>query len=351
MLVAMESAGKKTLTRRAAPWAPVWATLLALAVLACPPARAQGGSTAAPDLEQVLSAIVKVEARIPADARTARGLGTERAGNGVVIDDSGLVLTIGYLILEASAVLLTDNAGRQVPADIVAYDHETGFGLVRALGALEATPLRLGDSSALVEGKPVLVAGHGGPDQAGGAYIVSRRAFAGYWEYLLERAIFTAPPHPNWGGAALIGEDGRLLGIGSLIVPDARAGADPLPGNMFVPINLLSPILGDLLSQGAADRPAKPWIGMFSAEASGHIVVTRVAPDGPAAKAGIKPGDIIRSVAGEPATDVADMYRKVWALGQAGVEVPLGISRDRLLQKFLVRSGNRNDYLKLRPSY
>ncbi|MDP6707892.1 MAG: S1C family serine protease [Alphaproteobacteria bacterium] len=328
-----------------------WLGLALMLCLWAAPGALAAEKAPALDIDAVLRAVVRIDSRVPADARTARGLGTERAGNGVVIDDAGLVLTIGYLILEAREVVLTDADGREVPADIVAYDHESGFGLVRALTPLAATALRLGKSADLAEGEPALIAAHGGRTQANGAFVVSRREFAGYWEYLLERAIFTSPPHANWGGAALIGADGRLLGIGSLLVGDARPGAEPLPGNMFVPIDLLKPILGALLEHGNQARPARPWLGIFTTDARDRIVITRVSPEGPAAAVDLRPGDAVVAVAGAPVRNVAEMYRKVWALGGAGVEVPLTVRRDELVRQFAIRSGDRNDYLKLRHEY
>ena len=324
---------------------------LAFSIALLSPAGVGAQSSRVFDLDQALRSIVRIDTRVPADARTAQGLGRERAGNGVVIDSTGLVLTIGYLILEANEITLTDAKGTQVPADIMAYDHQTGFGLVRALRPLEAESIRLGDAKSLTKGEPILIAAHGGRAQVVGAFVVSRREFAGYWEYLLESAIFTSPPHPNWAGSALIGRDGRLLGVGSLLVGDALRGEQTLPGNMFVPIDILKPILADLLNNGGANRPRRPWLGMFSADADEKIVVTRVAPGGPAARAGILPGDQILAVAGSRVENVADMYRKVWALGGPGIAVAVTVSRDLSVRDITVHSGNRYKYLKLSHDY
>lgn len=329
---------------------PRWRPALLVAWLALAPFAATAAEAPASEFEQVAQAVVRIDSRIPADARTVESLGRERAGNGVVVDSTGLVLTIGYIILEAQEVTLTTAAGKQIPADVVAYDHETGFGLVRALAPLEATPVRFGDSAALSEGEPVLVMGHGGRAQVVGAYVVSLREFAGYWEYLLERAIFTSPPHPNWGGAALINREGRLVGIGSLLVGDAMRGEQTLPGNMFVPTTLLQPVMADLLS-GTVSRPRRPWLGIYSSDAEAGVVVTRIAPGGPAERAGIRAGDVIDAIAGERPGGVADMYRRIWALGDAGVEVPLEIRRDGVTQEITVPSGDRYRYLKLHGAF
>jgi len=325
---------------------------LALALIAAAPIAnsAQGAEPAPFDIDRAAAAVVRLESKVPADARTAETLGRERAGNGVVIDSDGLVLTIGYLILEASEVTLTSAEGAAVPAAIVAYDHETGFGLVRALVPLPAQPLRLGDSTELTEGDPVLVLANGGRSQTLGAFVVGLREFAGYWEYLLERAIFTAPAHPNWGGAALVDRQGRLVGIGSLLVPDAMRGRQTLPGNMFVPVEVLRPILGDLLA-GTASGPHRPWFGIIASDGERGIVVMRVSPGGPAEQAGLRRGDVIHAVSGDRTRTIAELYRKLWSLGTAGIEVPLSVRRGEASREVTVRSGDRYRYLKLERAY
>ncbi len=306
------------------------------------PAQAQGGPNP-------LNAVVGVRAEVPPSARTAQTLGTEREGGGVVIGEDGLVLTIGYLIMEAVQAEIVEQDGSVVPADVVAYDYETGFGLLRPVTRLKATPIELSDSTALPEKTKVLVAG---PDGPSAAMVVSRRDFAGYWEYLLPDAIFTAPPYRSFGGAALIGADGRLLGIGSLIVADAAEPGETFPGNMFVPISALKPIFEDLKLKGRSAQPARPWLGLYSQEMRGHVVINRVAPGGPAAKAGVSANAIVISVGGHSVSTLAEFYRAVWALGDAGVEVPLTLlDSAQGSREVKITSGDRYDYLKLNPTY
>jgi S1-C subfamily serine protease len=324
-------------------------TLLALLFAAGLGCGARAAEPAGFDLDRALDAVVMLRAEAPADARSARTLGVEREGNGVVIDSDGLVLTIGYLILEAMAVNVVDGSGKLFAADVVAYDYDTGFGLVRAIG-LKAAPMRLGDSAAAAERAPVLIAAHGGREQTLGGLVVSRREFAGYWEYLLDEAIFTAPPHPNWGGAALIGADGRLLGVGSLFVRDAGLGAQPVAGNMFVPINLLKPILGDLLAGSQPGEP-RPWVGMYTAESAGRVFVADVTPEGPAARAGLRQGDLVVAVGGAAVGGQADLSRKVWAAGPAGAEVPLRVLRDGATVELKVKSISRADFMRPGRTY
>jgi S1-C subfamily serine protease len=287
-------------------------------------------------------AIVGLRAHIPDDAFTAGTLGTIREGSGVVIRDTGLVLTIGYLLTEADEIWLTDADGRVVPGHALAVDQVTGFGLVQALGELGLPAIELGDSASAGVGDMVTFADATGKSVRGA--IVAKQEFAGYWEYLLDEAIFIAPAHPSWGGAALVGEDDRLLGIGSLRLQMMR-GDDVADINMVVPINLLTPILDDILAHGAPRREARPWLGVFSADNNGEVVVMSVAEGGPAAQAGLQQGDVISDVRDGEVESLADFYRKLWSAGPAGAEVPLRIVRDGRETWLRVKSADRNSFL------
>ena len=286
----------------------VWIVALALLAMTLAPAQAR-------DLDDLLAAVVRVKTNIEPDGRTVGTLGREREGSGVLIDTEGLVLTIGYLMVEAHAAEIGLQDGRTVPASVVGYDHETGFGLLRAIVPPKIPPLELGSSADLSVGDPVLVASFGGPAMAAPARVSARRAFAGSWEYLLEDAIFTTPAHPEWSGAALISREGKLVGVGSLVVNDARSG-NTGPSNMFVPVERLAPILGDLLAQGRSSKAGRPWLGLTTNEVDGELVIARVIPGSPAEQAGVRAGDVVVGVDGERPTDLADFYRKVWALVQ-----------------------------------
>jgi S1-C subfamily serine protease len=316
--------------------------ILAVILTLSPPVDAQQ------NFSDMLRAIVKIKAKVPDHARTAKSLGTEREGNGVLIDTEGHILTIGYLILEAESVEVTISEGEDTPAVLVGYDHHSGFGLIKVEKPLAIQPVELGLSSELPEGAPVLVVSHGGKDAVQGARIVSRGVFAGYWEYLLENAIFTAPPISSFGGAALIGSNGRLVGIGSLYTQVAVQGLGSIPCNMFVPIDLLKPILEDLKTIGHARSPSKPWLGFHAEEAHGRVIVIRTTPGSPAEKAGMKIGDIILKVEGQPVKGLADFFRKVWALGSAGVEVPLSLLSGTQIVDIKIISGDRRQYFRFK---
>jgi S1-C subfamily serine protease len=297
------------------------------------------------DLDGALDAVVQLRAEIPEDAFTAHILGTERVGNGVVIRDDGLVLTIGYLITEASTIWITTNKGVVVPAFPLGYDQTTGFGLVHPLGKLGLRPLARGSAASCRIGENVVIAGHGGRARALRATVFAKREFAGYWEYVLDEAVYTAPAHPQWGGAALIGSEGRLLAIGSLLVQEKVDGG-LLQGNMLVPIDLLEPIFDDMLKLGRPQREARPWLGMYTTEAGSKLVVAGVAPGAPADRAGVKVGDIVVDVAGEKPSSLADLWRRVWRLGPSGTQVPLKLQRKSGLVGVNLVSADRNQFLK-----
>jgi S1-C subfamily serine protease len=300
---------------------------------------------------KILNAIVKVHAVVPQEARSAQILGTEREGSGVVIDSQGHVLTIGYLILEAERVEIAGEDGKPIPAAVVGYDSDSGFGLVRAQTPLDVPPMELGDSAAVEVGEPLLVAGQGGEEAVAGARVISRQEFAGYWEYLLEDPIFTIPPYPKHSGAALIDRQGRLVGIGSLFTQLGIRGLGTLPCNMFVPINRFKSIQGDLKAGGGPPGPPRPWLGVNLEETHGRVFVIRVTAGGPAEKAGLGPGDIILRVGDDDVGGLADLYWRMWGLGAAGVQVPLLVLQGSELRRIVVLSGDRGQFyrLTLRP--
>ena len=320
--------------------------LFALLAAAAPTAAQETQTT----LDELISAVVRIKTVINPDGTSVANLGREREGSGIVIDESGLVLTIGYLMVEAQAAEVITNAGRTLPATVVGYDHQTGFGLLRTLEPPKLKPIVLGRSADLKAEAPALVASYGGADAVLPVHVASRREFTGSWEYLVDDAIFTSPPHPAWSGAALIDRHGKLVGVGSLIVGDAT-GDDKSPGNMFVPIDLLGPILGDLLANGRVAGAGRPWLGLNAQALHGRLFVGRVAPDSPAQAAGLKRGDIIVGVNGEKTPTLAELYRKVWALGAAGVMVPLDVLSDTETRRVEVKSVNRLDTLKLGSTY
>lgn len=310
--------------------------------VAPPAARAQ------PELTIDALSVVKVKSKAVANARTSRSLGPQREGTGVVIDSEGLVLTIGYLIVEAETVELSTADGRSIPATVVGYDNTTGFGLLKALRPLPVRPVQFGQSASIGEREMVLIVGF---DGVAPAYVVSRRPFVGYWEYLLDEAIYTAPATVNWSGAALLNREGKLLGIGSLVINDAMGTRTQVPGNLFVPIDLLKPLLGDLIATGKSSARPRPWIGINTQEVQGNVIVTRVSAEGPAEDASVRTGDVIVGVGGQTIAGQADFYTKLWKTGEAGVDISLDVLRSGRVDKITVKSIDRDRYYRGKPTY
>jgi serine protease Do len=292
--------------------------------------------------------VVKVKSQAVRNARSAASLGAEREGTGIVIDTNGLVLTIGYLITEAEKVELSTADGKVFPATVLGYDNATGMGLLKALTPLPVRPVDFGESSAIAERELVLIVGF---DGVAPAYIVSKRPFVGYWEYLLDEAIYTAPATVNWQGAALLSREGKLLGIGSLAVGDALGTRANVAGNMFVPIDVVKPVVGDLVANGKSTAKPRPWLGVNTQEVQGNLIVTRVSPDSPADDAGLQQGDVIVGIAGKPVQGQKDFYTKLWATGNAGVDVPLEVLKGNQVQSYTVKSRDRDSYLRPKPVY
>jgi len=300
-------------------------------------------------IAETLAAVVRVKMRAVPEARSNATLGQAREGSGIVIEPD-YVLTIGYLVIEPDAIEVTTVNDRTLPATLAGYDHATGFGLLKVQGDLAVKPLALGDSAALGVREPVIIVSHGGRDAATLAQVMSKRQFTGSWEYLLESAIFTSPPTMTWAGAALVNRQLRLVGVGSLLVRDTVEPGTPQPGNMFVPTDLLKPILAQLKANGRTAGPQRPWLGLNTEEIQGRLLVSRVSPEGPAARAGVRQGDVVVSVAGEPVKTHVDFYRKLWSLGAAGVEVPLRITSGPDAREVRVKSIDRFEYFKAKQA-
>jgi S1-C subfamily serine protease len=296
------------------------------------------------DLTAALDAVVAIRAEIPESAFTAGMLGTDRGGNGIVIQD-GVVLTIGYLITEATHIWITTQRGVVVPGYPLAYDQATGFGLIRALGPLAATPLARGRSADCRRGDRVFLLGHGGRSHSLAATLADKREFAGYWEYLIDDALITTPAHPEWSGSALVNEDGQLLGVGSLLVQEAVEGRS-VQGNLSVPIDLLEPILDDLIATGRSGLLSRPWMGLYAGESQGQLVVGGVSPGGPADKAGVRESDLVLEVAGKRVTTLSAFLRAVWRLGPAGTRIPLTLAREGDVRRVELASVDRNSLLR-----
>jgi serine protease Do len=323
---------------------------LAAAPKAAPAAASKEVPAGYQHLLDAANAVVGVKVKALANARSSKTLGIERSGSGVLIAPENLILTIGYLILEAEEVEVTTSAGRKVPAVVTAYDHATGFGLLRPMAPLEVKPVRLGLSSSVDALDRMMIAAEGGEDSVSVATVVSKRRFAGYWEYLIDDAIFTSPPRSDFGGAALFNKEGELVGIGSLFVMDAMTPGERLPGNMFIPIDLLKPILAEMIRTGRHSAGLRPWIGVSMLEEDGRLKVLRVSDEGPAEAAGLAPGDLILSMAGVKVEKLDDFYKRLWSSGKPGVEITLKVLHGTEVREVRVRSIDRLEFIRKKPT-
>lgn len=294
------------------------------------------------DLEQALDAVVGLRAVVPPDAHSAGRLGTDRAGNACVISPDGLVVTVGYLVTEAEQIWLVTNDRKVVEGHLVGRDQDSGFALVQALQPLDVPPLKLGRSDDVSLGDRVVVGGVGGLENAVDARVVGKQEFAGYWEYLLDEAFYTTPPHEHWAGTAMISEQGGLVGIGSLFVQQVAQNRAPIDVNMMIPIDLLPPIIDDLVRLGRTSKPPKPWVGMQVTEFGENLVVVGMTENGPAARAGVRVGDVVLGVGGHPVGNLAELFRLMWAEGDAGVTLEFAIHRNGEERAIRVPSEDRN---------
>lgn len=340
------------------PWSLAASCLLALVALGWSASlAAQPAAASAPNddteiteqarvLRQLSAAVVGVRALATPEARSIDTLGQLRLGSGVVIGPDGLVLTIGYLILEADKVDLLLPDGRELPARVVAYDLATGFGLVQPLVPSGLTPVSLGSSGEIDEGAPHVIATGGEAGAMSVAQVISRRPYSGYWEYHIDGAIFTVPPRADHSGAGLFNARGELVGIGSLIVTDAVGPGREVPGNMFVPIDLLKPVLAELRDHGASAQSKRAWLGVSCVEHQGLVRVVKVSAESPAQAAGLQPGDVILKLDGEPVGKLEGFYKKLWSAPQAEREVTLEVGRGADVQTLKARTVDRMKTLR-----
>ena len=301
------------------------------------------------DIRKIYQSIVKIDSIVPADARTAKTLGTIRGGNGVVIDDKH-ILTIGYIVVEAETITITLPNGGVVPAELIGYDHTTGFGILKTILPSKLSSLKIGDSDNLNKEETLYVLPYLTEGAPSAVKMVSRRSFTGWWEYFLDKPIYTHPMNSSFAGSALINEFGEILGIGSLYVSDAAAKGIPSPGNLFVPINDLKPILDDLIVNGKRTSDVKPYMGLTSNDDTGKVMITRVNDDGPAAKAGFMENDIILKVNKINIPDTENFYKTVWSQGGPGTLLDFEIERNNQIISLKLTTMDRNDFF-VKPKY
>jgi serine protease Do len=310
-------------------WTLAALAFCALAVQAATPAP-QAAQSVMDALSRANAAVVGVRVKVGDGARSAETLGKERSGSGVVIGPDGLILTIGYLMMEAQTIQIVTSDNKTLPAQAVAYDLATGFGLIKPLLPLRGVaPVPLGSVNDLATGEPLMAAtgsqADGDEADVGMTQLVSKRAFSGYWEYHLDAAVFTSPPINNHSGAPLFNQKGELIGIGSLFVLNALGDNRRVPGNMFVPVDLLKPILSEMQQTGSTKFSRRPWVGLTSSEQGGRVQIVRVNKESPAQAAGLEPGDVVLAVDGAKVSTLEAFYKKLWAYDKPDAEITLTV--------------------------
>ena len=298
-------------------------------------------------LGPALGTLVSIQSYIPDNAMSAGMLGTERTGHGIRLREDGLIVTIGYVVTEAEEIWITSHDRRAVPGFVVGSDFESGLALIKPTMPLPGPIMEIGDPSMLGVGDTACIAGSREANpQAVEVHVVAKQEFAGRWEYVLDKAIFTAPPYESWSGAALLDQEGRLCGVGSLVIQGFEVNETRRATNMFVPIDLLPPIIDEICEYGRRSTPPRPWLGLLVDDEDDGLIVVGVYRNCPADKAGLRPGDVIIRGGDQPVHSLANMFKTVWSLGAAGINVPLLVLRSSQLQEVVIRSTDRSEFLK-----
>ena len=309
-------------------------------------------------MQQANAAVVGIRVTAVEDARSAQTLGQVRTGSGVVIGADGLILTIGYLMLEAEQIEIVTQDNKVLPASAVAYDIATGFGLLKPLLPLRGVaPVKLGSLRDLKPGEALMAAtgatADGEDADVSMTQLVSQRAFSGNWEYHLDTALFTSPPvtagSGNHSGAPLFNQRGELLGIGSLLVTDASGENRRLAGNMFVPTDLLKPLLAELRQSGSSRQSHRPWLGLTSTDRGGRVQIMRVSADSPAEQAGLQPGVVVLAVDGSEVSTLEGFYKKLWARAAPDEPVRLTVLDGSEVKTIVLQPQDRMLTLKKPP--
>ena len=328
------------------------AMLLAGALL--PAARSTAAEAVDPQamidaLTRANASVVGIRVTAAEGSRSAETLGRQRSGSGVVIGPDGLILTIGYLVLEAEQIQIVTQDNKILPARNVGYDLATGFGLIRPLLPLQVAPVVLGSTGRLEPGEALMAAIGGSDADVAMTQLMSKRAFSGYWEYHIESALFTSPPIANHSGAPLFSRSGELLGIGSLFTMDTMGENTRLPGNMFVPVDLLKPILAEMQQTGTTASSRRPWLGLSSTDQSGRVQIVRVNKESPAQAAGLKPGDVVLAVDDAKVVSLESFYKRLWEHADPAVDVKLTVLQGADLKVISLRAVDRMSTMR-KPS-
>jgi len=284
----------------------------------------------------LLGAVVNLHAMVPRAHPSSRILGNERMGSGVIVDPSGLVLTVNYVVMGASTVDVGFLKGRRVKAEVVAQDFEVGLALVRVKRqGLTAVPLAGGTD--LTCGEPVIAVASTGPQERriSGGLVTYLGEFEAYWEYLLEHGIVSSAQNPGFGGGGLFSMTGALLGVVYLPLNEI------VRCSLAIPVDNYREHASELLRYGrVVSRPKRAWLGVFAHALEEGVVVAGVVPDGPGDRSGLQEGDLIVSLNAEEVGNRRDFYLSLWR-HEPGEPLTLEVMRDNKVRRFEVKGGDR----------
>ena len=257
-------------------------------------------------LEKALRATVGVHTHIPPNhVSNAIGLGTDRRGTGTVVSSDGLVLTIHYLLLGATKVIVTLPNGEQRDATIVGKDYSTGLGLLKIDGA-NHPHLEVVSSGNSVVGEDVFTVASLGSDKrcADNGMITYLGPFDAVWEFVLDRSICVTATSLNLGlpGGPILNRRVQVIGVSYLNFTDPGRPILGIPGEYYLNIR------DELARHGRVSKPQRAYLGVVSYTLRDHVIIANVMPGGPGEKAGLKQGDLVLAIDGKDISERRLLY-------------------------------------------
>jgi S1-C subfamily serine protease len=292
-------------------------------------------------VKHLLSSVVHIHTEVPSAHPSTRILGDERMGTGTVVDPSGLILTVNYVVMGGETIQVTLARGRALRAEIVAQDFEVGLALLRVKRqGLPAAPVTASES--LTRGDPVFALGSTGPRErrVAGGLVTYLGEFEAYWEYLLDRGIVSSAANPGFGGGPLFTLSGKMVGVVSLNLNEIARSSLAIPVECYLRNQEEFVRFGRVVS-----RPQRAWLGVFAHVLEEGVVVAGLVPNGPGARSGIQEGDLIVSLDAREVPTRKDLYLSLWRHAP-GEKMTLEVMRDNQVRRLSVTAGDRADFYK-----
>jgi S1-C subfamily serine protease len=288
-------------------------------------------------LQKIIPAVVGIHSKIPLDRPSVLTLGPLRWGSGVIYDPQGYILTVGYIVSDAAEIQVSLQDGRTVPARLVGVDAQSGIGVIKMEGEGPWPAAPLGDSTRAAVGDTTATLGVDSDKKlvVTQGSIQEIKRFAGYWEYMIDRALIVAPYNPSFGGSPLVNGRGEVIGVTSL-----RLGETPQV-NLAIPIEYFIAVREELLAKGGLpSRPPRPWIGVYTVPTPQGLIVAGGSPTGPAAEAGFQRGDVIVRLNGQSVEGQEDFYQKLWQT-KVGDEIAIVVLRENKFEILKLKTVDR----------